>query len=156
MKLACISIFVIVNKITFLIFSFKVLVFWVKNEKVRVLNIEFQSFFPSKFPTFWHISNLSFDRKRMKFVGVLIFITKNSMKFSFFYKTTKFPKIKASKWTFEPTFRQNERKSHSQESPSAETRIVLCLQKNEKRHYAYFHFGSHAPKFYSFSSKSRL
>ena len=101
-----------------------------KNKEVHVLSW-FRVIFPFKLPAFWHIFDISFDRKSMKFVDVLIFMTEYKMTFSvFFYKAMKFLRIKPLKWTCEPILEQEKRKrSHVRKPVGWKSNPIIFTEK---------------------------
>ena len=90
------------------------MVFREENEKMHILS-RYWVIFPSTFPTFWEISDVSFSYKSMKFAGVLILWQKIKWRFPFFYKAIKFSRIKASKWTYKTILGQNDLESNTWE-----------------------------------------
>ena len=79
---------------------------------------------------FWHISDVSFDRKHIKFINMLTITVGNWMAFSLFHKTKTFLWKIASKGRFEEIFEQ---KSGTRENPSAEIQILLYIYRKMEK-----------------------
>ena len=85
-------------------FSINTVGFWKIVGKVSTLRGFCFFFFSFKLPTFWHISEVSFDCKCLKILDILIFIMENQTTFVvFLLNRAVFAKTEL-KWTFESVF----------------------------------------------------
>ena len=90
------------NKKSISVFSFPInaVIFLIKGGKVGIFRW-LCSVFPSKLPIFWYISEVSFDRKCIKIIDILIFFNKKSdsvFRFSVKQPNIRKNRVKMSIW----------------------------------------------------------
>ena len=105
-------------------FPINIEIFWEKDNKVCALR-RFCFVFPIKLSTFWHIPAISFHRKCIKFIDILIFMTENRTAFNLFLFNYPIFEKTESKWAFKSIFGWKWWKSGTRENLLFETRVLF-------------------------------